>query len=368
MWRYDGGVRWIVPVVCALGGCDAILGLSEIPPIDSPPPVVPSYRKPITITQSTSSTLEMFRISIVLASDSELAMHAQTDGNDILFTDSTGANELPSEIVAYDSGALEAWVAIPMLPPGDTMIYLAYGGSARTSRPSDVWAGQYAGVWHQSGRGPTETDSTSNDLGLTTIGSAPLSTMGVVGNGRHFVDQASDQLCGADSNGSLAFDITTSFTYEMWLNSTLFSGAAGVVLDKGGTSTGNDGFELELGSGLWDAHLDDGTNDVSAQGALPNAGWVQLVEVADRGNEMLTSYVDGARTETHSIGSLGGIIATEPFCLGGESDGMDSFGGDLDEVVVERVARTDDWIRFEYESITNRDQVIAVGAEQVVTD
>ena len=333
-----------------------MLGLDTIPP-----PTV--FRKPVSITQDTSSTFTMFRLSVVLSGDPDLTKHASADGSDILFTD--GTTELPSEVVAYDgAGSLEAWVAVPTLPPGVTTIYLMYGADARTSQPSDVWSKAYVGVWHFSGKSKTESDSSSHVHTVTSIGVAPNPTTGLVGEARHFDAVLHDALCGGDADGSLAFATTDSFTYEAWVRPTAQTNEY-VTLAKGATDTLSAGFDLEVSNGDWEAHFGDGVGAhfITLMGPLPNA-WSQQVVVVDRGQQTVSAYIDGAFAMSSSITGFDSPASTEPLCFGGESDGTFGYGGDFDEASIQQVVREADWIRFEYENVTERGQVISLGAEQ----
>ncbi len=115
-------------------------------------------RKAITISHtrnvSGSSSLSNFPVLISLATDSDLAAHAQSSGNDILFTDSTGTNKLNHEIETYNSatGQLIAWVQVPSLSPAtDTVIYMYFGSYPAAPNQQNktlVWDANYQGVWH----------------------------------------------------------------------------------------------------------------------------------------------------------------------------------------------------------------------------
>ena len=70
---------------------------------------------------------------LVDITDSDLAAHAQSTGNDILFTSSDGVTKLAHEIEIYTSatGRLTAWVKVPTLSTSaDTVIYMYYGNAS----------------------------------------------------------------------------------------------------------------------------------------------------------------------------------------------------------------------------------------------
>lgn len=72
-------------------------------------------RKSITIDHTkVSADLTGFPV-LISVTDSDLALKAQSNGYDILFTDSSGSIRLSHEIESYDSGDLVAWVNVPSL-------------------------------------------------------------------------------------------------------------------------------------------------------------------------------------------------------------------------------------------------------------
>ncbi|GAI07252.1 unnamed protein product, partial [marine sediment metagenome] len=96
-----------------------------------------SYRKQISIDYTkVDADLTDFPVLISLASDSGLVAHAQSDGDDILFTSSDGT-KLSHEIEEFDDsiGKLVAWVKVPTLSSStDTDIYMYYGNSSASNQ------------------------------------------------------------------------------------------------------------------------------------------------------------------------------------------------------------------------------------------
>lgn len=115
---------------------------------------------------------------INLSSDSSLASHALSTGNDILFTSSsttwgtgTENDKLAHEIEKYttSTGELQAWVRVPSLSSTvDTVIYMYYGNATATNQQNKtaVWDGSAKMVQHlkedPSGSAPQMIDSTAN--------------------------------------------------------------------------------------------------------------------------------------------------------------------------------------------------------------
>ncbi|HMA05940.1 MAG TPA: DUF2341 domain-containing protein, partial [Methanomicrobiales archaeon] len=114
----------------------------------------------ITMINGTQSN---FPALVSLSSDADLAADAQDNGNDIVFTDSTGT-QIPHEIESFSgtTGALVAWVKLPTVSSSvNTDIYMYYGNSSTASQQnaSGVWDSNYRGVWHMN----VTADSTSRN-------------------------------------------------------------------------------------------------------------------------------------------------------------------------------------------------------------
>jgi len=116
----------------------------------------------ITVPQanvSGSTNLSEFPLLIKIENDCNLKTAANggsvqnSNGWDIIFTDSGGVNQLDHELVSYDAvtGDLVAWVSTALSASSDTDIYMYYGNGAIScdpSNPAGVWNSNYKGVWH----------------------------------------------------------------------------------------------------------------------------------------------------------------------------------------------------------------------------
>ncbi|TFG22988.1 MAG: DUF2341 domain-containing protein, partial [Promethearchaeota archaeon] len=108
--------------------------------------------------------------------DADLKSKAQSNGNDIAF--SNGTEWLDHEIESFEQNynpryaRLVAWVRIPTLYTDiDTIIYMYYGNSTMSSRqnPTKVWV-NYEAVYHMNQDPDTSQfiyDSTENNYDLT---------------------------------------------------------------------------------------------------------------------------------------------------------------------------------------------------------
>jgi len=168
-----------------------------------------SNRKLITLSSSqVPNDLTNFPILINIT-DTDLRDDAQSDGDDIVFTDSSG-NKLNHEIENYTSGTgnLIAWINVTSLSSSsDTQIYIYYGNSGCSSQQNvaSTWDSGYVGVWHfNDGKDVGSfSDSTSNDNDGSASGSAipTWTTSGRIGGAYTF-----------DGDDRVATTITTAFT------------------------------------------------------------------------------------------------------------------------------------------------------------
>ena len=133
------------------------------------------YRKLITIDSSLAeSDLTDFPVLISIF-DSNLASHAQSDGDDITFVLYNDNTQLNHEIEKYDStiGELVAWVNIPTVSSTeDTKIWMYYGNleSSNQENAEWTWNSNYVMVQHlqETGIG-NRFDSTSKNNDGTPV-------------------------------------------------------------------------------------------------------------------------------------------------------------------------------------------------------
>jgi len=143
-----------------------------------------TYRKSITIPNSNvDADLVDFPLLVDIL-DSDLVTKAQSDGDDIVFTDSS-ATKLSHEIELWDNstGKLIAWVKVPSLSSSvDTTIYMYYGNDAVGSQEnqSSVWSSNYAMVLHLDETSGTHVDSTLKGNDGTVAGGVNQSATGTI--------------------------------------------------------------------------------------------------------------------------------------------------------------------------------------------
>jgi hypothetical protein len=178
-----------------------------------------SYVQTITINHTqVAGSLTNFPVLVSIV-DASLAVHAQSNGNYILFALPDGT-QLAHEIESYDSGAgaLVAWVAVPALSSTtDTDIHMFYGNPSASNQqnPAVVWDSDYKAVYHMcDATTSTITDSTGNGhTGTKTSAGNPAEVTGQIAQGQQ--NTANNKITTADSND---WYFTGDFTLECWVN------------------------------------------------------------------------------------------------------------------------------------------------------
>jgi hypothetical protein len=330
-----------------------------------------AHRKNITIDKRmVNGTLTDFPVLINFTSDSDLASYAKTNGQDILFTDSSG-NKLSHEIELYQpgTGGLTAWVKIASLSnAANTSIYMYYGNSAATPQwaNTSVWSNGYAAVWHlgESGSGAAGEfkDSTSNanhGQGASGLGYGnPVRMAGKFGYGQNFTSE-SNQFIEVPNTASL--QLTGPLTIEGWIN-----GAKWTPTQTGENYRGVVG--KQYGSGGDDSYIIsiycDGSNPTT-----PYTWFTGITSVSD-GNIVSTGSWYFIATNLSAGGNavihVNGVAQGAGCCYSVSEDAnnvtigaeecdatllaTERFAGKIDEVRLSNVARSAGWIWTQYQN------------------
>lgn len=336
-----------------------------------------SYRKELTVDPtkvSGSSDLTDFPV-LVSITDTDLISKAQTDGDDILFTDSAGT-KLDHEIESYNSstGALVAWVQVTTLyTSSDTTLYMYYGNASATSQQNveGVWTSNYKMVQHLKETSGTHYDSTSNNSDSTSV---TVTTQGSAAgqiNGSDDFDGSNDVVNITESS---ALRLTSAGAISMWIkpDTTNQDTYAGLFAKSSGGDAGTISYSFfwDDDGGILLAYICNGTSCNSASIAEPgDTNWHHIVfrwngtklrvyKDATGGIEQ-NQTVNAQSSSSHSV-KLGGDT------YGADSGTDDYFDGKIDEVRVSNTSPSDDWITTEYNNQSAPSTFFsAIGDEEV---
>lgn len=337
-----------------------------------------AYKKSIVIPHgkvSGSSDLLDFPVLVSLT-DANLKSQANgglvssSSGYDLLFTDATETRELPYEVESYTatSGALVAWVRIPMLSATqDTVFYLYFGNATVTgwqATASNVWDSNYKAVYHLSDNAANTTVAESTSSGYTGTNNATTSTTTV----------------GGEIASALSYNGTSDYThvnYQANLNPSQFTVEAwGYVSGGSGTTraliSSRDASDASHLKGYiiyadsnnhWAAYLGANTaswGSINTSSTITNSSWYHIAATYD--GTTLTLYVNGTSAASSALSYTQN--ATYEFRIGAganETSPTLYFNGDVDEVRVSKVARTANWLATQYTNQSAPSSFIVVG-------
>jgi len=314
-----------------------------------------NYRKQIVIDHTkVSGDLTNFPVLIDLT-DANVGLHAQADGDDLLFTSEDGQTKLNHEIESYGSsnGHLITWVNVPSLSSvQDTILYLYYGNPAveNQQNPEAVWDSNYLAVQHLK-----ETSGTVYDSTARNNDGSPLN--GVVQNVTGKIDGA-DQFDGVNDMTQLpqVFTNQTQFTIEGWMNP---ANKQGYAISQRDSASHGPFIQYYPTDGSFQLYLN---NKYVAKTSTANA-WHYVVGTFDGSNATL--YVDAGTPTTATGATISWPVL--PMLLGDRSTGGRAFQGLLDEIRFSDIARSESYVKTSFNNHNNPGAFMIVGSEEMAS-
>ena len=255
-----------------------------------------------------------------------------------------------------EAGTSYVWVKVPQIDASSATdrIWMYYGNAtcASGANPSAVWNSGYAGVWHlsesQAGTGNTGVykDSTSPHNDGTDNVSA-TGKEGQVAGGQQFAGTGEWIEVPHDASLNLTGEMTISFWIKPTENTTTFNR----VVEKGmwGYQTS---YYFGGGNGSNDLTFYLNNTEVfdTANNVLTVNAWQQATVTYTSAGEaklFLNGVQIASGTYTGPItGNTGPVYISHP-------NATYDFPGYIDEVRIENVARSDDWVKAQYKSMAN---------------
>ncbi|NQU42041.1 DUF2341 domain-containing protein [bacterium] len=287
-----------------------------------------------------SENLEEFPLLVRITEPDFEYDEFQAGGADLMFRDPDGTI-LPREIERWNTaGESCVWVRVPRIDGGSDTDYIEmYWGNANPpapAAPESVWSTGFGGVWHLGDTFDAtiqSNDGTAN--GATPGGGAIAGAM---------VFDGADDITIPDA-GSLNFG-SSPFTLSAWIRkdalSTMMVAAKqyGAVDNEWSYGWGEDKIAFRSAS----------TYYYTAPGSLAANTWhhVVFVRVADRGY----GYVDGEESGgEHNLSNMPPLTNGLELLIGRRNrplGGNYLFRGIIDEVRLEHIGRSPDWVRASY--------------------
>ncbi|MDE2312266.1 MAG: DUF2341 domain-containing protein [Patescibacteria group bacterium] len=325
-----------------------------------------SYRKVISINHNkvASSTGEVytdFPLLIDSGADSDLAAHAQSSGNDIVFTAADGTTKLDHEVEKYNSanGDLIAWVRLPSLSTStDTTLYMYYGNAsaAAQSNKTAVWNSSYALVAHYpDGTTLSGSDSTQNAAAATL--NLATAAAGQIDGAASF---SSTKITYPDS---AALNPTSALTISAWFKKTATGTNQSLVFKGDGSTNSNSAYDLVFNSSDQLRFEVSSTTWQTAQDPAAVSDSLWHYAVGTYNGSAVSLYVDGvfvaSSTASSAINNDNNSLAVGGNAVGGPN----YYGGLVDELRVSNTSRSADWISTEYNNQNSTSTFYTVSAQ-----
>jgi len=336
------------------------------------------YRREITINHTeVVANLTNFPMLIQITNDSDLASHAQSDFDDILFTNSSvnwlsdsPMDRLNHEIEMYDSssGNLTVWVNITNLSSSiDTILYMYYGNldCENQANAAGTWNDDYAVVLHLNETSGTHYDSTANNNDGIPLYGTVQDAVGRI-DGADSFDGVDDLI---DISADDSHDLYDKLTISMWIKPDVTYDSSlsnHLALLNRQQPEGDDSYILLINQ---DGRLHLGSyggNIQSTQASWQGDTWYHVVATY-RSNLTGELYIDGV-VESLSVDNYDSMSSVNRNVEIGDAPGDTyiCFDGVIDEVRVLNTAVKGDWVATEYNNQQNPAGFVSVGSEETI--
>jgi hypothetical protein len=186
-------------------------------------------------------------------------------------------------------------------------------------------------------------DATANGL-AAVAGGAPGSASGNIGPGRTF--DGSTQYFSVADNPRLNF--TEQITLSLWVNATNWNGSTRLIQKSPAADNNSGQYGLRDDSNNMLALNLNGIHTNNGLASSPATGEWHLVHVTFDGSTT-AQYQDGALVASGS-NSAPIAVTDGDLQIARRPDATSYFTGTLDEVRINKVARSADWVKLEYEN------------------
>ncbi|KIO50355.1 DUF2341 domain-containing protein [Nitrosospira sp. NpAV] len=280
-------------------------------------------RAKITLNPQGVGTVDQVPVAVRLHSGNFNFLDADADGADLRFISADDKTELKFHIEKFDSinELAVIWVLLPQINPADKSahfwLYYGNGAAASTADNRSSWDSGTAAVFHFSEKSLLQDDSANGwaATGEITVQKAALLGAAAVFNG---------QPLRIGPAAALKLSAGDNFSYSVWIKPGALPQQA-MLYRQESLSIKIDGQKLVLASGA----------SAISGGEIKAAAWQHVAVTAAAGKATL--YVNGIPVGT-------GDLAL-PDAQGNVEIGA-GYTGELDEVQIANMARSEDWIKL----------------------
>ena len=336
------------------------------------------YRRKITIDNTkVDASLTDFPVAIFLTSANFDFTKALPNGHDIRFTNLDGTVEYAYGRERHDATDLKAeyHVKVPSVSETvDTEFWMYYGNpdAPDGADPTNVWGANTLAVWHMpDAPGNTLKDSTANDNTVNKRSATqPSEVEGQIAKAQSFnADWAWDW-----SKPNLDdINNSTGFTISAWYKPDGSNPSFHYILIKNTAALTDIQYGMYIrtpnAGGVMGAAINGVTVDITGSSRVwTNGVWHHVVLTWD--GSTLRGYVNGSQVGSDTSHTTTMTPLGDKINLGRRSNSADgtlssgAFGGTLDEIRLEKTARSTAWIKAEYNS--GNGTLLSVGGEEVL--
>jgi len=292
-----------------------------------------------------------FPVLIRLASDAFTFSQAKNNGADIRFT-KHDFTPLPYEIERWDAakGQAEIWVKVDTVFGNNAaqsiMMYWGNPNAADNSNGTAVFdtAEGFSGVWHLSETGESIHDATDDAFNGKNSGSTAAT--GIIGDSRNFKNGNYIKISGLLKSPA-------SVTLSAWVRYDTSSGGEDIVSIGDAVLIRVDDVMNGIGTtGSYHNNSivsDSNYANVSSKQYLAKTGWHYLAFSINSATQTQAFYIDGVQCavlyDVHPI-YYAGLGADTYIGVHGNGKKIFNFVGQVDEVRVNRISVTSDWIKL----------------------
>jgi hypothetical protein len=323
----------------------AVIPMPDAPPDAGPPPTSP---RTLVLNNSAGATT-MTNFPILVALDRSKIDYSQVENplTDLKFTDSSG--NLAYDVEHWDAaGESDVWVRVPSIAARTTTqsLTMAWGPGVGAAAPLTVWSAEEMMLHFE----PPLIDPSGAYYAPTAI-NVP-SVPGQIAGSARFAGTGDERI--TFNNAGDLFNGWPAWTLQFWIfpDYATIGDVTGepAIMDKGGSLALGRFFKSGANLTLQiDLHLTGG-NDAYVNTDCPLRQWTLVTYTFDgRFVRIYNNAVAGGTFDTGSAEQLQASLSA--FHLGASSA---PFAGNLDELRVELVAKSPDWIRAQYLSMTRQ--------------
>ncbi len=318
------------------------------------------YQQRVTLSSTTlglSDTLFGFPLLLRLDSSNFDFSSASPRGTSIRFTSETNS-ALPFEIERWDTinNKADIWVRLDTIYPDRDPVFLLTT-SPEVPRPeAPVFSGTYgfAGVWH----GDSSLHDAS-DNSYHAINKGLDFTEGAIGWGMNLDGINDYATIGRNTKilSSVSSVTLSGWVYQKNYNQPGYQAIIAVSIESSNsTDISRASISLKNGgqAGIFARVEQSSPNIAHSDSIVSLDSWHHIVGVIDYARDSLKLYVDG-----HNVAKNGADFSLESTpvlpswmaTIGAQDNGTyEYFDGLLDEIRIERVVRSPEWIRLSYEN------------------